>query len=388
MNARVPDMMQVMEALIATPSISSARPELDQGNREVIDLLAGWFTDLGFSVNVSPIPEQPQKANMLATLGQGSGGLVLAGHTDTVPYDDGRWTHDPFRLTERDGRLYGLGTADMKGFFALIMEAVRGLSADDLDHPLTVIATANEETDMAGAKALAEDQFSGARYAVIGEPTGMRPVHLHKGIMMEAVHLTGHSGHSSDPAQGVSALDGMYRVIGELMAWRKELAGSHRDDRFLVPIPTLNLGHVHGGDNPNRICAECTLHLDLRPLPGMDLENLRHDLRERVRKALAHSELRVHFETLFDGVPPLETAPDSRLVREMEQLTGQAAGAVTFGTEGPYLTRLGMETVILGPGDLAQAHQPDEYIERDRVGPTVEILQQLIARFCAPGSEA
>ena len=388
MNARVPDMMQVMEALIATPSISSARPELDQGNREVIDLLAGWFTDLGFSVNVSPIPEQPQKANMLATLGQGSGGLVLAGHTDTVPYDDGRWTHDPFRLTERDGRLYGLGTADMKGFFALIMEAVRGLSADDLDHPLTVIATANEETDMAGAKALAEDQFSGARYAVIGEPTGMRPVHLHKGIMMEAVHLTGHSGHSSDPALGVSALDGMYRVIGELMAWRKELAGSHRDDRFLVPIPTLNLGHVHGGDNPNRICADCTLHLDLRPLPGMDLENLRHDLRERVRKSLAHSELRVHFETLFDGVPPLETAPDSRLVRETEQLTGQTAGAVTFGTEGPYLTRLGMETVILGPGDLAQAHQPDEYIERDRVGPTVEILQQLIARFCAPGSEA
>ncbi|MBI5137245.1 MAG: acetylornithine deacetylase [Nitrospirae bacterium] len=372
----------MLTALVAAPSVSSARPGLDQGNRPVIDLLAGWLDDLGFSCEVMPIPDRPGKANLIATLGRGPGGLVLAGHTDTVPFDAGRWRHDPFTLTVANGRLYGLGTADMKGFFPLAIEAVRGLDAGRLTTPLIVLATADEETSMSGAKALVAAGRPAARHAVIGEPTSLKPVHLHKGIMMEAIHITGRSGHSSDPSQGVNALDAMYRVLGELMDWRARLAERYTDARFKVPVPTLNLGHIHGGDNPNRICPDCTLHIDLRPLPGMAIEALRAELQERVTHAVRGSGATVRFEALFDGVPPLETPRTAPIVRAAEELTGTPAGAVTFGTEGPFLTAMGMDTVILGPGDLAQAHQPDEYLALDRIAPTIDLLRNLAHRFC------
>ena len=382
MSASAPKTIEMMAELIRTPSISSVRPELDTGNRPVIDLLAGWLDHMGFDCEIMRLPGQPHKANLIATLGQGSGGLVLAGHTDTVPYDAGRWQYDPFTLTEANGRLFGLGTCDMKGFFALVIEALREVDPAQLTAPVIVLATADEETTMAGAKALVEAGRPSARHALIGEPTSLKPVHVHKGILMEAIHLTGHSGHSSDPGQGVNALDGMYRVMGELMAWRSELAKRYRDDRFKVPIPTLNLGHIHGGDNPNRICADCTLHVDFRALPGMTLEAVREELRERIKATLSDSPLTVRFEALFDGVAPLETDQQAAIVQTAEALTGQPSGAVTFGTEGPYLSHMGMETVILGPGDLAQAHQPDEYLAMERMQPTVDIIRGMVHRFC------
>jgi len=387
MGTHVPAMQEALAALVATPSVSSAQPHLDQPNRPVVDLLAGWLEDLGLTVEVRPIdPEdthgRPGKANLVATLGQGDGGLVLAGHTDTVPFDSGRWRHDPFKLTEADGRLYGLGTADMKGFLALVLEAVRGVDGAALRHPLVVLATADEESSMAGARVLARDGGLPGRYCVIGEPTSMVPVHLHKGIMMERIHLTGRSGHSSDPGLGVNALDGMYRVMGALMAWREELAERHRDGRFKVPYPTLNLGHIRGGDNPNRICAECELSIDLRLMPGMDVDETRAALAARVREAVAGSPLEVRTGPLFEGVPAMDTPADGALVRALVDLTGHRAGSVTFGTEGPYLTALGLETVVMGPGDLREAHQPDEYLALDRIGPTLDVLGGLIDRFC------
>jgi len=387
MRAKTPAMQEAMAALVAVPSVSSARDELDQPNLPVIDLMAGWLEDLGFDAHVQPVDPalaggHKGKANLVATLGSGADGLVLAGHTDTVPYDAGRWRHDPFTLTEADGRLYGLGTADMKGFLALVVEAVRGLDVKKLRHPLVVLATADEESSMAGAKALAAAGSAPGRYCVIGEPTSLVPVHLHKGIMMEHVHLTGQSGHSSDPGLGVSALDGMYRVMGALMAWREELAESHLDPRFKVPYPTLNLGHIRGGDNPNRICAECELSIDLRLMPGMDVGKTRAELEARVRRALAGSRLKVRLAPLFEGIPAMETPVGGPLVRALTALTGHPAGSVTFGTEGPYLSGLGCETVVMGPGDLAQAHQPDEYLSLTQVRPTLDVLDGLIGRFC------
>jgi len=142
----------MLSGLIAAPSMSSVSPEFDTSNREVIDLLADWLERLGFAVEVLPLPTQPHKANLIATLGKGPGGLVLAGHTDTVPYDEGRWSHNPFRLTEKDNRLYGLGTSDMKGFFALAIEAARQFQAEQLQQPLIILATADEESSMEGAK--------------------------------------------------------------------------------------------------------------------------------------------------------------------------------------------------------------------------------------------
>lgn len=382
MKTPPPSLLEMMAALIGAPSMSSVSPAFDTDNRAVIELLADWLEGLGFAVEVLPLATQPHKANLIATLGQGPGGLVLAGHTDTVPYDEGRWRQDPFHLTERDGRLYGLGTSDMKGFFALAIEAARAFAEQPLKQPLIILATADEESSMDGAQALVDLGRPKARYAVIGEPTGLRPVHAHKGIMMESVRLTGRSGHSSDPALGLNAIEGMHRVIGDLLAWREELQACHHDPRFQVPVPTLNLGHIHGGDNPNRICAACELHLDLRPVPGMALEDLRETLNRRLHQLLGETRFGWELSPLIAGTPAMHTDRSSAIVRAAESMTGHDSEAVAFCTEGPYLNALGMETIILGPGDIAQAHQPDEYLALDRIQPTVALLSGLIERFC------
>jgi acetylornithine deacetylase len=377
-----PDLLTMIAALIGTPSVSSVTPGLDQGNRAVIDLLAGWLDTAGFEVEVMPLAGEPARANLVATLGRGPGGLVLAGHTDTVPWDEDGWQHDPFSLSETSGRLYGLGTADMKAFLALAIESLRGMNPRDLQEPVMILATADEETSMAGARALVERDALHARHALIGEPTGMRPVRMHKGMMMESIRLHGHAGHSSDPALGNSALEAMHRVITALLAWRQDLQASWRDPLFAVPVPTLNLGHIHGGDNPNRICAECELHIDLRPLPGMDIDELRCMIHRKVDEALSGSGIRAGFESLFEGVPAMATERDARIVRLAEQLTGHTAEAVAFGTEAPYLQQLGIQPVVLGPGDIAQAHQPDEYLALDRLQPTVDLLRRLVKSVC------
>jgi acetylornithine deacetylase len=379
---RFPPLLEMIEGLVGTPSVSSVDPAIDQGNRAVIDLLAGWLDGSGFQTEIMPLPGDPEKANLIATLGSGPGGLVLAGHVDTVPYDVGKWSHDPFSLTEADARLYGLGTSDMKSFLALALEAGRDVQASDLKEPLILLATADEETSMSGARALVAAQRPHARHAIIGEPTGLQPVRMHKGILMEAIRLHGHSGHSSDPSLGNSALEAMYTVVGAILAWRDELQQKHQDPLFDVPVPTLNLGHIHGGDNPNRICAECELHIDLRPLPGMDAAELRGELHHRVRHSLHDSGIGADFESLSAGVEPMETAADAPIVTLAEKLTGSTAQAVAFATEAPWLAQLGMDTVVMGPGDIAQAHQPDEYLALDRLDPTINILQQTIKTVC------
>ncbi len=174
----------------------------------------------------------------------------------------------------------------------------------------------------------------------------------------------------------------MHRVITALLDWRTELQAQYKNTLFAVPVPTLNLGHIHGGDNPNRICADCELHIDLRPLPGMDLDDLRSQLRECVTGTLADSGIQIEFEALFDGIPAMETSATADITRLTEQLTGHTAEAVAFGTEAPYLQQLGMETIVLGPGDIAQAHQPDEFIALDRLQPTTQIVQSLVKSVC------
>jgi len=378
----VPSLIDCMHALIAAPSVSSVSPAWDQGNFDVVDLLDQWFSALGFATHVLPIEGHPDKYNLVASAGRGPGGLVLAGHTDTVPYDDRRWTFNPFHVEERDGRLYGLGTCDMKGFFALVVEAVRDLDLNRLAQPLTIVATADEESSMCGAKALRDAGRHLGRHCVIGEPTNLRPVRLHKGISMEGVRVIGRSGHSSDPTLGNNALEGMHRVLSEILRWREELQSKHRNPLFAVDVPTLNLGHIHGGDNPNRICAECELHFDLRPLPGMGLPALRDEISNRLDSVLANTGLKLEMLSLFEGIPAMETPAEAAVVAACESLTGHTAEAVAFGTEGPYFNELGMETVILGPGDIAQAHQPDEFVAVERIQPSVEILKGLIRKFC------
>ncbi|NJD07895.1 MAG: acetylornithine deacetylase [Methylococcaceae bacterium] len=387
MSTPAPNILAQIQALIAHPSVSCTDPGLDQGNRGVIDLLANWLDGYGFAVQV--IEVAPGKANLLASLGGQAGigeGLVLAGHTDTVPYDLGRWSTDPFAGREKDGRVYGLGSCDMKGFFPLAMAAALTFDPKTLRRPVTILATADEESSMSGAKQLRAAGLRPGRFAVIGEPTGLKPIRLHKGVMMESIRITGQAGHSSDPALGANAIEGMQLVLAELLRWRAELQERYRNPAFHVTYPTLNFGSIHGGDNPNRICPHCEMQIDIRPLPGMSLTELREAMAARLQAALgALPRLQLHTAALFDGLEPFETPADSALVRECRDLTGIEAGAVAFGTEAPFLTRLGMETVVLGPGDIDQAHQADEYLALDRIEPMIGILRGLIRRFCVVG---
>ncbi len=382
MPSSAPSLREMMRALIAAPSVSSVSAQFDMGNRRVIELLAQWLEDIGFVVELIPLSEQPWKANLLARLGEGEDGLALAGHTDTVPYDAELWRHEPLELTEHEGRLYGLGTSDMKGFLAIAVDAARAFHARQLKRPLLLIATADEESTMIGAKRLTELGRPRARYALIGEPTGLAPVRLHKGVSMDALKLFGRSGHSSDPSLGINALDGMHEALGEIKRWREELAARYRREEFAIPYPTLNLGHIHGGDNPNRICGYCELHYDMRLLPGMDMRTLRPELEARLHKVLEESGLRMQIDNLDVEIPAFETPADADLVTLTETLSGRPARSVAFGTEAPFLQRLGMETVVLGPGDIEQAHQPDEYLAIERIAPMSRLLDALIRRIC------
>jgi len=375
-----PALADMIRQLIATPSISSVSPEFDQSNLHVISLLADWCETLGFNTEIQTVNER--KANLIATLGRGDGGLILSGHTDTVPYDDGKWQTDPFKLTEMNNRFHGLGTADMKSFLALSLETIQRVDLNKLKAPLILLATADEESSMSGAKALVAAGKPKARYAVIGEPTSMRPIRMHKGILMEAIHIQGQSGHSSDPGLGNNAMEGMHRVMQAIIDWRSELQKKHINMAFAIPVPTINLGHIHGGDNPNRICANCELHIDLRPLPGMSIDELRAELNYRATEAVKDSGLQLSTRPLFSGIPAMETPANAELVRMTEHLTGHPSEAVAFGTEAPYLQQLGSEVIVLGPGSIDQAHQPNEYLPMEQINPMLNILEQLIVHYC------
>ncbi|MDU3067758.1 MAG: acetylornithine deacetylase [Escherichia coli] len=354
MKNKLPPFIEIYRALIATPSISATEEALDQSNADLITLLADWFKDLGFNVEVQPVPGTRNKFNMLASIGQGAGGLLLAGHTDTVPFDDGRWTRDPFTLTEHDGKLYGLGTADMKGFFAFILDALR---------------------DVDVTNALRPD------CAIIGEPTSLQPVRAHKGHISNAIRIQGQSGHSSDPARGVNAIELMHDAIGHILQLRDNLKERYHYEAFTVPYPTLNLGHIHGGDASNRICACCELHMDIRPLPGMTLNELNGLLNDALAPVSERWPGRLTVDELHPPIPGYECPPNHQLVEVVEKLLGAKTEVVNYCTEAPFIQTL-CPTLVLGPGSINQAHQPDEYLETRFIKPTRELITQVIHHFC------
>lgn len=379
----LPSLTEQLHTLLALPSVSSSTPGRDMGNRAVIDTLAGWLEAAGFAVEVMPVTPCGHKANLIATRGSGPGGLVLAGHTDTVPFDEALWSVNPLALTEKDNRYYGLGVCDMKGFFPLAIAAAQQFAGQVPTAPLMILATADEESSMSGARALLEHGRPAARFAVIGEPTGLKPVRMHKGVMLESVRITGHSGHSSNPALGASALDAMAVALHELLALRADWQQRYRNEQFAVSTPTMNFGYISGGDNPNRICGCCELQFDVRPLPGMTVDTLRAEIDARLSAVdTLHNRLTIERLPLMEPILPFEQPADSELVRALERLTGHAAESTAFGTEAPFLQQLGMQTVIYGPGDIAQAHQPDEYLALDRIQPTIDVLVKLIGECC------
>ena len=382
----LPSFPDMLTQLVAEPSVSSTSPDIDRSNLRVIEHLANWLNDLGFRTDFMPLPNRPDKANLIATLGgevnDGIGGLVLAGHTDTVPFDEALWQSDPFTVKDHQDRYYGLGSCDMKGFFPVAIEAAATFTQQKLSAPLTIVATSDEESSMAGSRYLLECGKPKADYAIIGEPTAMQSIFAHKGISMMTIKLEGASGHSSDPSLGANALDAMHCVMSELIALRKELAASHQNDAFAVNVPTMNLGCMRAGDNPNRICGHAELQIDLRLLPGMDSEEVHAALERRIKVVVANTGVSLQLHKAYPPIPPFQSNPDGELLGMLSSLSGNQPGTVAFGTEAHFMQTLGMETVVWGPGSIDQAHQPNEYLDKAQLSPATDTLRQVIQKFC------
>ncbi|WP_427833767.1 acetylornithine deacetylase [Actinobacillus pleuropneumoniae] len=368
--------------LIALPTISSLEAAEDQSNKQLIELLATWLADFGFKTEIIRVEGSRDKYNLLATYGEGEGGLLLAGHTDTVPFDEGKWTFNPFVLTEQDGKFYGLGTADMKGFFAFIVDVVSQIDLSKLTKPLRILATADEETTMLGARTFAQHTHIRPDCAIIGEPTSLKPIRAHKGHVGEAVRITGKSGHSSDPDRGINAIELMHQATGYLMNMRNQLREKYHNDLFKVPYPTMNFGNIHGGDAINRICACCELQFDMRPLPNLPVEDLYAMVNENLKPMLEQYSDLIEIRHLHDGIPGYECEHSAQVVQVVEKLLGEKCDAVNYCTEAPFIQQL-CPTLVLGPGSIEQAHQPDEFLETKFIEPTRELLTKMILHFCA-----
>ncbi len=377
------DWRETLAELISHNTISSGDPAWDTGTRPAAQDLANRLQNAGFYCELQPLPGRDDKVNLIARSHRGDSpaGLALAGHLDTVPFDPESWSSDPFILTQANERLYGLGSCDMKGFLAIAAGVASEYIDSRLDCPLTLVFTADEESGMDGAQALTASGQPLAHYVVVGEPTCLTPIRRHKGIFMERIETIGRSGHSSNPALGANAIDAMRKVMDAIAELRTELAATPAPE-FPVAHASLNLGAIHGGDSVNRIPARCRLDIDLRFLPGDDIARHRRGLHERVENAVASTDCGVRFTPLFEGTPAFDTRADSALVTACEHLCGGPAEAVDFGTEGAFYNAAGMETVILGPGSINQAHQPDEYLELAQVAPMQKLLRRLIERFC------
>lgn len=369
--------------LIALPTISSLEADKDQSNKPLIELLATWLADFGFKTDIIQVEGSRDKYNLLATYGEGEGGLLLAGHTDTVPFDEGKWTCNPFVLTEKEDKFYGLGTADMKGFFAFIVDVVSQIDLSKLTKPLRILATADEETTMLGARTFAQHAHIRPDCAIIGEPTSLKPIRAHKGHVGEAVRITGKSGHSSDPERGINAIELMHQATGYLMNMRNQLREKYHNDLFKVPYPTMNFGNIHGGDAINRICACCELQFDLRPLPNLPIEDLYSMINDNLKPMLEQYGDRIEIRHLHDGIPGYECEHSAQVVHVVEKLLGEKCDAVNYCTEAPFIQRL-CPTLVLGPGSIEQAHQPDEFLETKFIEPTRTLLRKLIYHFCLP----
>lgn len=376
----LPDTEQMIAELIASPSVSCVLDELDMSNRSVIDLIASWAEPLGFECEIHQVV--PGKFNLIASTGSGSDGLVVSGHTDTVPCNEALWKYDPFKMTKTAERLYGLGSCDMKSFLALALAASAAFDLKKLKRPLTLVATADEESTMCGARMIADNGKKLGRFCVIGEPTGLTPVRQHKGVLSMSIKLLGRSGHASNPALGNNALEGMHELIGELLKYRNRIQQQYNNPSFEIPTPTLNLGHIHGGDNSNRICGDCVLLIDIRYLPEMSLEQLMTDITEISRHIAEKRDLGCECQLLGEGLAAMDTAEASELAQYLTYYTGKKSTSVAFGTEAPYFNRMQTETIVIGPGSINQAHQPDEYLPLEQIKPTIEMVKNLIHKFC------
>ena len=373
--------VEMLARLIAFDTVS-ARP-----NRALIDWVAEYLRAHGVAPLVLPDADGG-KANLYATIGPDrAGGVVLSGHTDVVPVADQAWDSDPFALTERGGRLYGRGAADMKGFVALALALVPAFAARPLATPIHLALSYDEEVGCKGAPYLVRhivDHQPLPRLVVVGEPTSMRPVNAHKAIHAFRTEVTGKDAHSSAPALGASAIVHAARIVGFIQSLADEarerpVAGGGFDP----PHATFNVGTIEGGTALNIIPRRCVFSWDYRPLPDDDTAAviarydrfIADDVLPPLRAEFADGS--VDTEVLAE-VRPLRPDPDGPAETLARRLTGaNAAGTVAFVTEAGIFQAAGISAVVCGPGDFAQAHQPNEFITREQMAAGEAILRRL-----------
>ncbi len=370
--------------LIKINSISSEIAEEDISNEKVIDLLSQWLSNKGFAVHKSPVKESRNKFNLVAKYGQGTGGLAFSGHTDTVPTDTKKWVSNPFDTNIRDGKLYGLGTIDMKGFFAFVMEVLSEIDLSKLKKTIWVIATADEETTMSGAQQIMHDLENSSdkpELIVIGEPTSMKPVIMHKGQLVQTITVHGKSGHASNPDAGLSAIKILHECMSQLYKMEEDLKHQWQEKLFSVPYPTLNIGEIRGGDAPNKISDFAEMIFEVRPIPGLKSTDLRKMTQNYLEPVIKKYPSAINIADTYTPVEAFGNSQRSNTSKIIEDITHSPALAVNYATEASYLQNI-CETIVMGPGDIGMAHQPNEYLNLEEVDPAIEIMNSLISSFC------
>lgn len=379
--------LEILDRLIAFPSVSR------DSNLDLIHFIRDFLEDLGVESELVPNGEG-SKANLYATIGpKDLPGIMLSSHTDVVPVDGQDWSTDPFSLTEKDGRLYGRGTADMKGFIAAALAMVKIAAGRDLAQPIHFAFSYDEEVGCLGVRrliAMLKKSPLRPRLCIVGEPTMLQVVTAHKGKIACRVTCRGREAHSSLAPKGLSAIHMVLDLIAEIRAIQAEIAAKGlADDAYDLPYTTLHVGTITGGTALNIVPGECRFDFELRHLPEDPPEPIMTRVRsaaETIVKTLRPDfpEAEMTFETL-SSYPALDTAPDHEAVAFVKSLTGaNSYGKIAFGTEGGlYQQDLGIPTVVCGPGSIAVAHKPDEFLERTQLEACDRFLAALLDRLSA-----
>lgn len=362
-------------------------------NQPVIDLIADEARRLGLQPRICPSPQQG-KANLLVTVpaadGSTAGGVVLSGHSDVVPVDDQDWSSDPFAPEVRDGRLYGRGTCDMKGFIGVAVSALPDMVAAELTEPIHLAVSYDEEVGCIGGDQIVKDIAElglTPRACIVGEPTSMQVIRGHKSINLGKVTFRGKAAHSSLTPEGVNAIDYAAKFVvflrGIADQWRAE---GPFDEAYPIPHSTLSTNIIHGGIAGNTVPDRCVVEFEFRGLAELDapatMQRIEAYARELEQQMKAENEIAgVDFEVPA-MVPGLETPADAEAISLGAALGGvRSDGKVTYGTEAGQFSGAGIETVVCGPGDIAQAHTADEYVDLAQLQACEEFIQRLISHL-------
>lgn len=376
--------LDMIRALVGFDTVSS------KSNLALIDFVRDYLAGHGIDSRYIR-SEDGTKANLWATIGPDEpGGVVLSGHTDVVPVAGQPWESDPFEVVEKDGRLYGRGTADMKSFIAIALSLVPDMLARPLTRPIHFALTHDEEVGCLGAPRLIADVLAnlprpGA--VIIGEPTQMRVVDAHKGITAYTTIVTGHEAHSSLTHRGVNAVMQAARLIAHLGDQAAQKAAQPElNSRFDPPYTTIHVGTVEGGTALNIVARNCAFKWEIRALPGDDAQDILARFEAFCRDEVVPAMQRVVPETGVETrpgviVPALAPEPDSAAEKLARDLTGaNATDAVSYATEGGQYQRAGIPAIVCGPGNIEQAHQPNEWIALEQIAASQSFTRRLIAK--------